>query len=740
MADIQQPALSRHISPLSAWALSIGTSIGWGSFVITSNTYLSSAGPLGSALGMGVGAAVMLLITANYYKLMKRWPEAGGVYSYVKNVFGPGDSFLVAWYLGLTYLAMLWANATSLPLFARYFLGDVFCVGRLYTLFGYEVWFGEALLSILALLLFAFLCMKRGQLALRLNAALALLFTLGIAVCFVGALVMRGDAHSFEPRYVPDSSSLSQIMRIAFISPWAFVGFENISHAAEEFSFPVRRSFRVLTVSVVVTTLLYIFVTLLSVSAYPARYESWLAYIRDLNNISGLEGLPAFYAAQFYLGSAGVWLLMLSLLALIFTSLIGNIYALSRLIYAMAADHVLPARFARLSRRGTPENAIAAVALVSLFIPFLGRTCIGWIVDVTTLGATIVYGVVSGAARQAAKKDALRFDAFCGTAGLVIMLVFAAFLLMPNLYFGVSMEMESYFIFILWSILGLFFFRYISDHDASRRFDSAIHVWVALLVMIVLMGVMWMSKVYEKLTLSTILNIRNYYSGTQLNTANYASDPFMFNETTHFHSVILRLALSVLGLFALSLSAMLWNYTVLRRRAQETSRELGTARSMAYTDPLTGVKSKQAYVEYESRYDTQIDEQSIDAFGIIVADINGTKHINDTLGHRAGDAYICAGCMILCRCFKSSPVFRIGGDEFVVILQGTDYERRAELIADVNAVFERNIGTGEVVAALGLGEYRPGEDRTFHAVFERADTDMYDRKRRLKDLGAKVRD
>ena len=737
----QGGALRQHITPLRAWALSIGTSIGWGSFVITSNTYLSGAGPLGSALGMILGALVMLIIAANYHFMMNRYPRAGGVYSYVKNVFSYGDGFLVAWFLALTYLAMLWANATSLPLFARYFFGNVFCFGRLYTLFGYEVWLGEALISILALLAFGLLCMKRGAFALRLNAVLALVFTLGISVCFVFALLGGGAARGFAPHFVPDSAAITQIAHIAFISPWAFVGFENISHAAEELRFPVKRSFRVLTVSVVMTTLLYIFVTLLSVTAYPPEYANWLEYIRDLNNISGIRGLPAFYAARHYLGDAGVWLLMLSLLALIFTSLIGNTYALSRLLYALARDRILPSRFENLGPNGTPENAILAVALFSMFIPFLGRTCIGWIVDVTTVGATIVYGVISAAVLRTGQREKRLREKLCGGAGLGIMLVFGFFLMLPNLLFGDSMEQESYFIFILWSIIGLFFFRHIIAHDLNRRFENTLHVWVALLAMIVFMAVVWMGKVFENSTLNTIVSARSHYSGIEeQGITSFTADPFILRETQELHRVILQVDFVVLGLFALALSALLWNYLHLRRTTLETRRELGNARSLAYTDPLTGVKSKYAFVEKEIDMDHRIDDGDVTEFAVVVGDINGTKTVNDTQGHRAGDEYIRAGCMLICRCFKSSPVYRIGGDEFAVLLVGTDFERRQELLDSLNAQMEQNIGTGKPVAALGVAVYRPGEDNTFRSVFERADGDMYRRKKELKALGADVRD
>ena len=148
------------------------------------------------------------------------------------------------------------------------------------------------------------------------------------------------------------------------------------------------------------TALLYICVMLLSVPSYPPEYDSWLAYIRDLGNLKGIEALPAFYAARHYLGSFGVTALMLSLLALIFTSLIGNISALSRLFYALSKDSVLPARFHRINRHGAPGHTILLIAGISSIIPFLGRTAIGWIVDVTTLGATLIYGFVSAAATR----------------------------------------------------------------------------------------------------------------------------------------------------------------------------------------------------------------------------------------------------------------------------------------------------------------------------------------------------
>ena len=338
---------------------------------------------------------------------------------------------------------------------------------KLYTLFDYDVYLGEALLSAAAIVLTAVL-LTRGQRATHaVMIALAWLFTAGIAVCFVAGMV---KGRPMNPAYIPDAGALGQIVKIAVISPWAFIGFESISHSAEEFDFERHRIRRVLIVAVLFTLLLYVMVTLLSVTAYPAKYGSWLEYIRDLDNLSGLEALPAFYAANAYLGGAGVTLLMLSLLALVVTSLIGNTTALSRLLYAMARDKLLHERFSRINDHGIPADAVLLVAGLSVFIPLVGRTAIGWIVDVTTIGATLIYGFVCACAARFASKEGDVRGRRLGCAGVAIMVAFGAYILAPNLVSTGSMARETYFLFIAWSVLGFLFFRFILHRDKERRF------------------------------------------------------------------------------------------------------------------------------------------------------------------------------------------------------------------------------------------------------------------------------
>ena len=163
------------------------------------------------------------------------------------------------------------------------------------------------------------------------------------------------------------------------------------------------------------------------------------------------------------------------------------------------------------------------------------------------------------------------------------------------------------------------------------------------------------------------------------------------------------------------------------KREQDYANELFNARRQADMDALTGVKNKHAYIDVEAQLNRRIDEKEPVQFAIVICDINNLKLINDTKGHVAGDEYICGACKIICDVFKHSPVFRVGGDEFAVIVQGRDYENIDELLKILNDINETNYNTGEVTIAYGMAKYY--RDRSVSAVFERADMLMYQDKR-----------
>ncbi len=161
-------------------------------------------------------------------------------------------------------------------------------------------------------------------------------------------------------------------------------------------------------------------------------------------------------------------------------------------------------------------------------------------------------------------------------------------------------------------------------------------------------------------------------------------------------------------------------------------KELGSVRKIAYKDALTNVKNANAYKEIKNDYDERIRNKEINELGIVVFDLNNLKMVNDNLGHEAGDRCIRESGKLICRIYKHSPVFRIGGDEFVALLEGEDYTNREALLSVFNAQIDYNVKKGGVVVASGMAIYNPERDMGFDKVFERADIRMYDRKKALK--------
>ncbi len=730
--------LQPYLSPLAVWALSVGSAIGWGSLVVTSSSYLSQAGPLGSIIGLLIGFGMMLMVSSHYHFLANRYPGVGGLYNYVKNIFGYDFAFLIGWLMFLIYISIFWANTTSIPLFARYFLQGIFKRWYLFTIFGYEVYLGEALVTLAVMWLIGLLCMKSKKATAHAMVVMVLIFTIGITVCFVAAMIGRkGSGMTVTPAFLPDTNALRQITRIAFISPWAFIGFESVSHSAAEYRFKHSNMFRVLGISVAVTTALYIFIILFSVSAYPDECTGWLDYISRLDEFEGIKGLPAFYAAYYYLGNTGVYILMASLLSLVLSSLIGMLRTVSRLCYAVAQDGILLKGFSELNDKQIPVKAILLVLLVSLPIPFLGRTAIGWIVDTTTIGATILYGFASIAVFKASGKEGAKKNRFLSGLCLFILATFLVFLLFPNAFSDYTIETETYVLMAVWSILGLIYFNFVIRKDHDRKFGRAIFVWIALLVFVVLNAMTWAERLNEEKENQIMAEVSGYIDAIADNgTPATDKDEFLAVQLNRLHDAGNTSSLVITGLFGLSLFVMLINYTTMNKWEKKAASERDQARTAALTDPLTKVKSKHAFLLKQKQIDDSIEEDAAERFAVVVCDVNGLKLINDTLGHKAGDEYIINACKMICAIFQHSPVYRTGGDEFVVILTGGDYLIRKELVLALHDRSVEHISTKEVVVSGGLSDYNPGADTSFHDVFERADARMYEEKKLLKGMGA----
>ena len=170
------------------------------------------------------------------------------------------------------------------------------------------------------------------------------------------------------------------------------------------------------------------------------------------------------------------------------------------------------------------------------------------------------------------------------------------------------------------------------------------------------------------------------------------------------------------------------------RKEKEHLEALSMANEMARRDELTHTKNKTAYHEAVKDLQKRMETEK-PKYSVVICDINDLKAINDTEGHAAGDDYIKNAGNLICHTFLHSPVFRIGGDEFALFLEGEDFDNRERLLADIRRQVEENVRMGEgTIIATGIADYIPRQDKTVEDVFKRADSQMYADKTRLKEL------
>ena len=167
--------------------------------------------------------------------------------------------------------------------------------------------------------------------------------------------------------------------------------------------------------------------------------------------------------------------------------------------------------------------------------------------------------------------------------------------------------------------------------------------------------------------------------------------------------------------------------------AERTKEYIDYIKDMAKKDALTGLGNKTGYLMYIDKINNEYIGTDR-GFAVIVFDVNNLKYVNDNLGHEKGDELVVAASKVICKFFPHSPVFRVGGDEFVAIVDADDYENRDELIGEFQKHMQRTKNSEdwtEVSIACGMGAYRV-DGESYDEIFSVADQRMYKNKTDLK--------
>ena len=199
----------------------------------------------------------------------------------------------------------------------------------------------------------------------------------------------------------------------------------------------------------------------------------------------------------------------------------------------------------------------------------------------------------------------------------------------------------------------------------------------------------------------------------------------------------LFIIMSVIAAILLVILILLLRSIQAERKAREEEREIHDLNKKVFVDALTSVRNKGAFDEYIQDMQKQIEQKEPMNFAIGVFDCDNLKRINDQYGHDKGNEYLKAASRLICKTFQHSPVFRIGGDEFSVIMQNEDYQNREALAEQFEQsrkeICEKAENSWEKVSiAMGIADYDPEQDDSVNDTVRRADRLMYENKRKRK--------
>ncbi|WP_085506069.1 APC family permease [Thalassobacillus devorans] len=454
---MSRKTLDKTLKPHWVWAIALGSSIGWGAFVLPVE-WMGKAGPLGVIIGFAIGAVLMGLIAVSYGFLIEKFPVSGGEFAYSFISMGKTHAFICGWFLTLGYICIVALNASAFALMFKFVFPDFTMNFKLYTIAGWDVYLIEILVATIALAFFTYLNIKGSGLSGKMQFIFCLIMLGGVFILttLVGG-TPQGSFENVQPLFKPEISTLAAILSIVAIAPWAYVGFDNIPQAAEEFNFSSKKAFSLIILAILFALVLYSMMIIATAMANP-----WEQMV-DAGYIWGTGA-----AISDLLGTTGLFLLVLALSMGIFTGLNGFTISSSRLLFAMSRAKILPPAFSKLHpKSGTPYVGIIFTAIIASLAPWFGREVLLWVVDMSSIGVSIAYFYTSytaytfykwstGTKVENANITTNPTKKFIALLGMIASIVFMLLLLLPfsPAYLGI----ESRIALIIWIALGGIFY------------------------------------------------------------------------------------------------------------------------------------------------------------------------------------------------------------------------------------------------------------------------------------------
>ncbi|MFI3115192.1 MAG: APC family permease [Clostridia bacterium] len=461
----------------SAWdilVIAFGAMIGWG-WVVSSGEWIITGGVLGAVLGFGIGGIMVYFVGLTYAELTSAMPQCGGEHVFSYKALGPTGSFICTWAIILGYIGVVCFEACALPTIVTYIYPN-FLKGYLYTVAGFDIYASWLAVGVIASIIITYINIRGAKTAAVLQTVLTIIIG-GVGIMLIGASAVTGDISNIESQLFVGSSTgdmFKNIISVAVLTPFFFIGFDVIPQAAEEINVPLKKIGNILILSIVLAVVFYALVIL------AVGYSMSSPEIIASQAGSGLVTADAMAVA--FNSSTMAKVLIIGGMCGIVTSWNSFLIGGSRAMYSMAESYMIPRCFVKLHPKyKTPVNALYLIGVLSVLAPFFGRKMLVWIVNAGNFGCCMAYFMVSLSFLVLRKKApemkrpfAVKNYKAVAYIAISMSLFMIAMYIIPNQ--SCSLSIEEQIITGGWGVLGAVFYFYCKN---KYKEDFASHVDVA---------------------------------------------------------------------------------------------------------------------------------------------------------------------------------------------------------------------------------------------------------------------
>ena len=475
-------AFKKDLRKFDIWALALGAIIGWGCFVMPGTAFLPKAGT-SSIIGLLLGAVVMAIISFSYGYCIRKFPLSGGEFIYADASFGKVHAFACGWMLILGYWSLIPLNSTAIGLITRYLFPGIFQFGHLYTIAGWDVYLGEVLLSTCFIVVLGVMNVRGVKSAGWFQTIVAVSLFGSVMICLIGTLIrvpfseIKANLSPFFAELTTNSEGLFDgvtskggiacIIAVACYAPYCFVGFDCIPQAAEEYKFSHKAALGLMIAAILIGGVIYAAVVFVAAAGSSFAYEGLTWSEMMMQN----PGWAAGESVKAVLGYPGLFFLGVAMLCAVLSGMNAFYLAASRLMYSMSYADALPETFGELHPKyGTPDKATYFLMGLAVICPWFGRTVLGWVVDMTCVGAAFGFTYTCATATKMAKKEGLGFQTGISAVGTVL----AAFFIILSFIPGSPgfLSVPSFIMLGVWVVMGVIFWMMRKNDFLHGRWEG----------------------------------------------------------------------------------------------------------------------------------------------------------------------------------------------------------------------------------------------------------------------------